>query len=119
MAVTVQATPYVSSFDETKPFSQAAGQICIASGTAKSYTVPGASNKKYRAEFNCPSTANIFIGYNVTPTVPSSGTVNTSSQEEFVRSGMARYVFGGDVLSFITPDTTQYLSVSLLAIPNS
>ncbi len=118
MTVTVQATPFVSSF-EAKPFSRAGAHLSIAASTAKSYTVPGEVNRKYRAEFNCASVSNIFVGYNETATIPSSGTVDTTGQIEALRPGMARYVFGGDVLSFITPDTTAYPSVSLLAIPNN
>lgn len=117
MAVTIQATPFVSSFNETTPVSQAAAQVSLGVGVAETWTVPGDGNKKYSAIFGYNGSSNIFVGFNTTAAVPSAGTVTTLTRVELCPD--KRYVIGGDVLTFITPDTTAYMSVSLLAIPNN
>lgn len=117
MAVTIQASPFVSSFNGTVPVSQAAAQVAMGAGVAETYTVPGDRNKKYTAIFGYNGSSNVFVGFNTTAAVPGAGTVTTLTQVELCPE--KRYVIGGDVLSFITPDTTAYASVSLLAIPNN
>ncbi len=51
------------------------------------------------------------VDKNSTPTIPASGTVGTQQYNEF--RPKKRYVQGGDVLNFITPDTNAYIGVSL------
>lgn len=116
MAVTLQATPFVSSFNKTTPVSQVAAQVAMGAGVAETWTVPGDANKNYTAVFGYNGASNVFVGFNTTAAVPGAGTVTTLTQVELCPD--KRYVIGGDVLTFITPDTTAYLSVSLLAIPN-
>ena len=118
MAVTIQASPFVSSFNGTLPWTQASYSVTLGASSAKTVTVPGDNSKKYRANFEFNVTSNIFVGYNITAAVPSSGTAVSTPNQEFIPKE-ARYVVGGDVLSFITPDTAAYFSVSFIAIPNN
>lgn len=109
--------PYTSSFDQTIAFSDTCAQFALATGVAQSYTVPGASHQKYTALMTYASNSNVFVGYNVVAASPTSGTNTTVVREEF--KPRKRYVIGGDVLSFITPDTSAYVGLSLRAISNS
>jgi len=110
-------TQYHSNFNgETVPFSDMTAQISLATNVAQTYTVPGNATQKYRAEFSYLTTANVFIGFNVTATVPASGTTDTTNNIEF--RPHYRFVFGGNTLSLVTPDALgNYVGVSLLAIP--
>ncbi len=58
------------------------------------------------------SVSNVFIRLYGDPTVPAGGTVGTEQYSEF--RPCKRYVKGGDVIHFITPDTAgAYIGVSL------
>lgn len=105
-----------SNFEnKTVPFSDTSVRFALAANVVQTYTVPGDSADKYQAVFKFTSTANIFVGLNFTPTVPAGGTNETTHTEEYRPD--CKYVKGGDVISIITPDTTAYVGVSLLAIP--
>ena len=109
-------TGWNSNFqNKTIPFSDTSVQIALAANTSQSYTVPGSETQKYQALFSYTSTSNIFVGYNQAPTTPAPGTHNTNGNEEFRPD--CRYVQGGDIIFFITPDSTGYVGVSLRAIP--
>jgi hypothetical protein len=108
-------TQYNSNFDETTPFSDTTPYMALATNVPLSYTVPGTNQNKYQATFSYTCTANIFVGYNVSPTTPTPGTIVTGSNIEF--RPKKHYVKGGDVLYFNTPDASAYVGVSLLAIP--
>lgn len=110
------AIPYVSLYDKTIPFSDECAQIGLVANGAVSYTVPGANTLKYTALLSYNSNSNVFVALNTTATVPPGGTATTTKREEF--RPFKRFVIGGDVLSFITPDATAYVGVSLRAIPN-
>ena len=109
-------TTWNSNFEnKTIPFSDTNARIALATNVGQTFTVPGDPSNKFQALFSYNSTANIFIGYNHTATVPIAGTQDTTGAEEFRPT--CRYVKGGDVLSFITSDASGYVGVSLLAIP--
>jgi len=110
-------TIWNSNFEnKTTPFSDTAVRFNLATNTSQTYTVPGTSSDKYQATFTYTSTSNVFVGYNFTPTIPGSGTNETTHSEEF--RPICKYVKGGDVLSLISPDAAgAYVGVSLLAIP--
>jgi len=109
-------TIWNSNFEnKTTPFSDTSAQVALAANAAQTYTVPGAATQKYQAVFHYTSTSNIFIGYNFTPTVPAPGTSQTTHTQEYRPD--CKFVKGGDVLSFLSPDTTAYVGLSLLAIP--
>lgn len=103
-------TQYNENYNGTKPFSDTDAQINCAANTEQTFTVPGTDIMQYQAEFTYISTTNVFICLNATPVIPSSGTVGTQQYNEFRPE--KRYVKGGDVLHFITPDASAYIGVS-------
>lgn len=102
---------YNSNYNETMPFSDTAFQVNCASGAEETATVPGNPTDQYQAFFEYTQSSNVFICINATPVVPASGTVGTQQYNEF--RPKKRYVRGGDVIHFITPDTSAYIGVSL------
>jgi hypothetical protein len=108
-------TPYARNFNDTLPFSSTCVKMLLAASTALSWTVPGEATQKYRAKFRASSTAEIWVGYNVTATVPTSNTATNVPYIEFLPLDECRYVNGGDVLSFISL-TTPSIGVSLLQV---
>lgn len=109
--------PYTSSYDETIPFSDVCEQFYLVANTAQTYTVPGTSTQNYSALFGKASNANILIGKNNAAAIPISGAKTSLQYVEFINPGEKRYVVGGDVLSFISPDTTAYMTLSLRSLP--
>ncbi len=109
------AIPYVSSY-EALPFSDVSKQIGLVANVGQNFTVPGNGTMKYVAVFSFNATANIFVGNNTTATTPPGGTT-TSLQYVSFRPDR-KFVSGGDVLSFTTPDTTGYVGVELYSIPS-
>jgi hypothetical protein len=102
---------YNANYLETMPFSDTCVQVNCAANTEETYTIPGTDEQQYQAYFEYASNSNVFICKNATPTIPASGTVGTQLYNEF--KPKKRYVRGGDVLHFITPDTNAYIGVSL------
>lgn len=113
-------TTYNSAYNETYPISDTCAQLNLATSAALTYTVPGTNDKRYRASFSTTSTANVWVGYNITPVAPTSGTATTANNQEFVSSaGYNRYVRGGDVIKLITSDTAgAQVGISLLSLPS-
>jgi hypothetical protein len=104
-------TQYNSNYIETMPFSDTSAQISCEVGTHQTWTIPGANNIVYQAYFEYPENSNVYVGINVIPTVPTAGSVGAQAFCEF--KPIKRYVRGGDVLNFNTPDTNVYFGVSL------
>jgi hypothetical protein len=102
---------YNENYEGTMPFSDTTIQVNCAAAVEKTYTVPGDSTIIYQAIFSYNASANVFIRKNAAPTSPTSGTVTTEPYSEF--RPYRKYVNGGDVLHFITPDTNAYIGVSL------
>ncbi len=111
----VASTNYGSNFSNTLPFPLQALQLVLAASTAISWTVPGNATQKYRAKFSCSSTAEIWVRWDGTAAIPTSNTVVNNGYQELVPLNEARYVNGGDTLSFISAGTPS-LSVSLLQV---
>lgn len=109
------AVSYNSNYDLTIPFSDSSYQINVQTGTPESFTVPGSATDKYSAKFAYGPTSNVFVRLNAAPTVPAGGAVGTESASELNpgQDRSQRYVNGGDVLHFSTPDANAYASVSL------
>ncbi len=103
--------PYNANYIETMPFSDTCLQLNLAASTAQSWTVPGTSNQFFQAYFEYASNSNVFVCNNGVATAPGGGAHTTQQYNEF--KPKKRYVRGGDVLSFLTPDTTAYMGVSL------
>ena len=108
------AIPYNSNYLETVPFSDVCAQFALDSGAELTFTIPGSATQNYRCEFHYNSTSNIFVRLNGTVTVPGAGTVTTQQYNEFRTE--IKYVKGGDVIHVITPDTTAYMSLSLMSL---
>jgi len=112
-------TKYNMNFDNCFPFSDETAQIALAATTISTFTVPGPENNQYRCEFSIPQDANIWVGYNITPTVPSAHTVNSANRVERINNyKYIRYVRGGDILSFISDSIVTNMGLSLLQLPS-
>lgn len=109
------ATKYNVNFTETFPFSDTGAKMQLATGVALSYTVPGDDSMMYRALFSYPSDSSVWVAWNKTATGATAGTISSSYNEEF--KPVARYVRGGDTLSFIANVGTPQVGVSLLQLP--
>lgn len=107
-------THFNCNFNNTLPYSDKNAQLLLAANTVLTFTVPGIASQQYRAYFRASSTAEILVGYNATPALPSAGAATTVANVEFLPwSGECRYVKGGDVLSFLSA-TTPLVGVALL-----
>lgn len=97
-------TPYQNAYNNTVPFSDTSPTVALAANTEITYTVPGDSSQRYRVNFSWSYNANVWVAVNTTVTVPTPGTINSSSTQEYRpgADGSARYVKGGDVLHFIS-----------------
>lgn len=113
------AIPYNSNYDLTVPFSDVCAQIHLQASTEETYTVPGNSTQKYSVRFGYASDSNVFVRMNATAGIPGAGLVTQEQYNEFKPGfdGSQRYVNGGDVIHFITPDTTAYVGISLRSLP--
>lgn len=101
-------TRYQKNFHDTFPHSNTGVQMLLAASTALPFTVPGTANQIYRAKFSSSYTAEVWVGYNITATVPTTNTATATTNQEFLpKYDEARYVKGGDVLSFISTGTPQ------------
>lgn len=102
---------YNANYIETMPFSDTVAQVACLVGVQQTWTIPGVATQQYQAYFEYTQSSNVFIAKNATPVVPAGGTVGTQAYNEF--RPKKRYVQGGDVLHFITPDASAYIGVSL------
>lgn len=112
------AIRYRSSYDQTIPFSDTDKQIHLVANTELNFVVPGDSSQKFNLLFGLPSDGNLFVGYNVTATIPAAGTITSTQGIEFITPDSKRYVIGGETISLITPDADLYLGISIRSIPN-
>lgn len=105
---------YNENYIETMPFSDTCAQVNCGANIEQTWIVPGASSQRFQAYFQYNANSNVFVRKNATPTIPSTGTVGIQPYSEF--KPKKRYVSGGDVLHFITPDANAYIGVSLRQI---
>lgn len=113
-------TKFNSNFLHALPFSDLTVQFALAANTELTYTVPGDNSIAYRCEFAFPYNANVWVGYNITATSPTAGTLTEANRVE-LRPGAyngARYVRGGDVLHFVSNATVTDAGFSLLQLPS-
>lgn len=112
-------TVFNSQYEKTFPVSDSGTMMLLAASTALAYTVPGTSNQVYRAAFSVSLSADVWVSNNGTAAVPTSNT-NTATYNQWRINPFdnARYVKGGDVLSFISTGTPQ-VGVELLKLPHS
>ena len=105
------AIKYNANYIETMPFSDVCLQLNLAAATQQTWTIPGTPEQFYQAYFKYASNSNVFVCNNGTAISPTAGAQTTQQYSEY--KPKKRYVRGGDVLSFVTPDTTAYMGVSL------
>lgn len=113
------STLYSTNYDLTMPFVDDSTQFFLAAASDEIYTVPGTSQDVYSVRFSYTESSNIFVSLNDTATIPDGGApVSTQVFTEFRPGGdgSQRYVKGGDVLHFITPDTTAYVGIRLMKL---
>ena len=111
-------TKYVTSYGGTIPFTEVCAQTQLSVNNVQTYTVPGTNADGYIATFRIRSDVDVYVGYNATPTLPSANSVTTQSSVELINPGNQYYVRGATVLSFLTPEATAYVTVSLRAYSN-
>lgn len=97
-------------------FSNSQWQCLLSANIESVLTVPTTGDATYPhllAIFSFDPGDSVWVSVNGTATVPSSGTFAECQSE---LNPAARYVSSGDVLSFITSDTTDQIGVSFYAI---
>lgn len=106
---------YYNNYEDTTNFSDNPSRLALATNVEQTITVPGNSSQKMQALFEYASNSNVFVGYNITATVPLAGTTDDVGSIEF--KPKKRFVKGGDTLSLITPDASAYCGVSFRSLP--
>lgn len=107
---------YTENFGGTTPFSDTCAQIHCVANVDLDWTVPGVAGQLYQAVFSYASDSNVYVCKNDVAVIPAGGTVEEQPYNEF--KPYKRYVRTGDVLHFITPDTSAYIGVSLMVLPS-
>ena len=83
----------------------------LSAGVEQHFTVPS-NFSKWIAAFSYEAGSNVLVANNSTAAVATGSFASTASQ----LNPAARYVKAGDVLSFITADTTAIVGISLYVI---
>lgn len=109
-------TQFATNFDKAHPFPDVSYQFALAANTELTQTIPGNSSIYYRVTFSWPYNANVWVGYKITATSPSAGTMSSCPKIE-LRPDI-RYVRGGDVLHFVSNAIVTDAGFSLLQLPN-
>jgi hypothetical protein len=109
------ATPYNTLYRDVQQCSDTTANINLAAATALTYTVPGSAHRKYICLFSFPSTSNVYVGYNVDATLPTTGTITGGTNQQLRPS--AWYVKGGDILSFNSTAAVTDGSLALYSLP--
>lgn len=92
-------------------FSSDGFTTTLAATVEQHFTVPD-SFQNWIAVFSYQSGANVLVANNDTATVAGASFSTTTSQ----LNPAARHVEAGDILSFITADTTAIVGVSLYVV---
>lgn len=121
MATTFSMGRDINGYNAFAPiFCTNSYQVELATGAEQHFTVPNVPNmggqngneNKWMALFSIEPGASVWIANNTMATVPGGSIAGTVSQ----LNPAVRMVNGGDVLSFITNDTTAEVGVSLYVI---
>lgn len=97
------------------PFSNTKKKVLLSADVESTLTVPQSTNGAFPyilAIFSPNPGASIWVALNETAEVPSSGTFSDSTSEN---NPAPRLVQGGDVLHFISSNTTVELGVTFYA----
>jgi hypothetical protein len=111
---------YNSSYDLTRPFSDYCIQVHVTDAAVQTYTVPGVSTNRYSGRFTYNDTSNVFVCLNAAPVPVGPDTVGEQPYNEYRpgSDGTQRYLKGGDVIQFSTPDAAAYVGLALMSIPS-
>lgn len=114
------ATSFNSNFNLSIPFSDESVQIHLDQNTDETYIVPGDKSVIYAVYFGYNLSSNVFVSLNAPFAIPAAGNVSTQRFAELNPgfSGGQRYVKGGDILHFITPDASAFVSIALKRLPS-
>lgn len=103
-------TPYKSRYSDAVAPTKDCVQFLITTATPQTITVPGTKQDIYEATFHYPESGEtIWVGYNVSPTIPASP---IETQDFVAMLPKAWIVRGGDEIILNTPDTSATGSVS-------
>ncbi len=108
-------TDFISQYDKTEPFSNQTVQFGLAASTALTYTVPGTDRTTYNAIFKFNPAAAVWVGHNVTATLPISNTITSNSG--IVLNPISKFVRGGDTLSFQSSSIVVDVGIELFVLP--
>lgn len=116
-------TKFNCNYEKTFPFSDISVQIALGANAVLTYTIPGDPSMRYRCKFAFPESANVWVGYNTTPIVPLVTAVTTITNQKVELNpgkydGEARFVNGGDILSFISDSIVTNTGLTLLELPS-
>lgn len=106
----------INGFNAFAPiYSDTVYQTTLSANIEQHFTVPGSKIgqfQNYIAVFSFDPGLRIFFANNVMAVIP--GILFAAGPGEL--NPTTRYVKAGDILSFITPDTTAYVTVALYVI---
>lgn len=103
-------------------FSDTKYSATLAAAGEKTITVPqgntlgsgiSTATHKFLAIFSFQPGANVWVALNATAAVPASASFTTTTSE---LNPTARYVSAGDVIHFVTADTTADVGVTFYAL---
>jgi hypothetical protein len=104
------AVRWYSNYNDTLNFSDVTPRITLQAGASVSVTVPGVATNNLQVKFDYSPDAIVYVGYNEDVTVPAPGVVTTGRFSELLPE--QRFVKGGDVLYFVTPDPIAYIGIA-------
>lgn len=110
------AAQYNCNYDGTMNFTGGAVQLRLSANTEVTFTVPGPATTMYAVDFRYNSNNDYFIGYKVTAVIPAPDVAGEVGNLDYKPD--KRFVFGGDVLHFITPNTTAYMGFTYRVVGN-
>lgn len=93
------------------PFAEDNKQVTLSAGAAQTMTVPS-NYSVWEVMFSFGPGKEVWVANNHTATLPSGSVAATFSQ----LNPSSRFVNKGDVLSFITNDTTATVGASFYAV---
>jgi hypothetical protein len=109
------AVQIYNNFEDTTNFSDVTPHLSLTAGNEVTYTVPGVATNQMQAIFEFNDNDTVYVGYNVTAAVPAANVVTDGRFIELLPK--KRFVKGGDVLSFVTPEPIVDIGISFRALP--
>ena len=104
------------SFNTFSPvFTDEAVSVDLSALTPTSTTVPG-SNIRYMAIFTYEAGAEVWVANGATAAVPAGATFASTLSSQ---NPVARTVFSGQILSFITPNASTSVGVEYFVVPDT